>query len=294
MRLRKLLIANRGEIAVRIARAAAELGVATVAVFSKDDARSLHRSLADEAVALAGAGPAAYLDAEAMVAAAQGAGCDAVHPGYGFLAENAGFARLCAARGLTFVGPEPETLEALGDKLRARALAEAAGVPVAPATPAAASLEEVRAFARSGPIMIKAVAGGGGRGMRIVPFGEDPASAYEACAREAAAAFGDGRLYAEALVADARHVEVQIAGDGAELAVLGDRECSIQRRRQKLIEVAPAPALSAELRAAWPTPPANWARRPRSAASPPSSSWCGRTSASSSSRPIRACRSSTP
>jgi len=253
MAVRKLLIANRGEIAVRIARAAAELGIATLAVFSEDDAASLHRRLADEAAMLPGRGPAAYLDAEAIVAAALAGGCDALHPGYGFLSESADFARLCGARGLVFVGPGPGTLEAFGDKTRARALAVSLGVPSPEATAGAASLAEVRAFQanlRPGEgLMIKAAAGGGGRGMRPVAAGEDPARAFELCAREAEAAFGDGRLYAERIIPAARHIEVQLIGDGARVLALHDRECSIQRRRQKLIEVAPAPGLDPALRA---------------------------------------------
>lgn len=170
MPLRSLLIANRGEIAIRIARAAAELGIRSVAVYSQDDATSLHRRAADAAVALKGVGPRAYLDAEQLVAAAVEAGCDGVHPGYGFLAENAGFARLVAARGLTFVGPSPEALDLFGDKARARTLAEELGVPLAAATGAGTDLEAVRVLQAGLPagegVMIKAVAGGGGRGMR--------------------------------------------------------------------------------------------------------------------------------
>jgi acetyl/propionyl-CoA carboxylase alpha subunit/acetyl-CoA carboxylase carboxyltransferase component len=245
-----LLIANRGEIAIRIGRAAADLGVETVAVHSHDDAASLHVRLADRAVALQGVGPRAYLDIAAVVAAALDAGCDSVHPGYGFLSESAVFARACQAAGLTFVGGSPEALDLFGDKARARAFAAEHGVPLAPGTEAAASLDEVRALQASvGAIMIKALAGGGGRGMRIVAAEDDPAAAYEACAREAEGAFGDGRLYAEAIIPHARHIEVQIVGDGQRAIALHDRECSIQRRRQKLIEVAPAIGLSPEVRA---------------------------------------------
>lgn len=249
-RLKRLLIANRGEIAIRIARAAADLGVEAVAVHSQDDATSLHARLADRAVALEGVGPAAYLDIPAMVAAAVGAGCDALHPGYGFLSESAAFARACAAAGLTFVGASPEALDLFGDKARARAFAAEHDVPLAQGTGASASLEEVRALqAAVGAVMIKALAGGGGRGMRIVPADEDPAAAHEACAREAQAAFGDPRLYAEAIVPRARHIEVQVVGDGHGAVAIHDRECSIQRRRQKLIEVAPAIGLAAEVQA---------------------------------------------
>jgi acetyl/propionyl-CoA carboxylase alpha subunit/acetyl-CoA carboxylase carboxyltransferase component len=252
--MKTLLIANRGEIAIRIARAAAELGVRTVAVYSQDDAASLHRTAADEAVALGAAGPRAYLDGEALVAAALAAGCDAVHPGYGFLSESAGFARLCLEAGLVFVGPEPATLELFGDKGRARAFAAEHGVPLIPGLAGGASLAQVQAFAAELPsgeaVMIKAVAGGGGRGMRRVEAGEDLAAAYEACAREALAAFGDGGLYAERLVRRARHIEVQVVGDGRDAVAIHDRECSIQRRNQKLIEIAPAPGLSDAVRQA--------------------------------------------
>jgi acetyl/propionyl-CoA carboxylase alpha subunit/acetyl-CoA carboxylase carboxyltransferase component len=253
MPLRSLLIANRGEIAIRIARAAAELGIRSVAVYSQDDATSLHRQATDAAVALKGVGPRAYLDAEQLVAAAVEAGCDAVHPGYGFLAENAGFARLCAARGLTFVGPSPEALDLFGDKARARTLAEELGVPLAAATGAGTDLEAVRVLQAGLPagegVMIKAVAGGGGRGMRRVEPGGDLAAAFEICAREAEAAFGDGRLYAERLVRGARHIEVQVVGDGVSAIAVHDRECSIQRRNQKIIEIAPALGLPPAVRA---------------------------------------------
>jgi len=249
-----LLIANRGEIAIRVARAAAERGLRTVAVFSEDDARSLHTRKADVAVPLRGRGAAAYLDAEGLVAAAREAGCDAVHPGYGFLAESAAFARRCADAGLVFVGPAPGTLELFGDKARARALAERCGVPVLPGTAGSTGLGEAREFlAAAGPdagIVVKAVAGGGGRGMRRVRTPDELAAAFEACAREARVAFGDDALYVERWIPRARHVEVQIAGDGSGQVVhLGDRECSVQRRHQKLVEVAPSPFLSPALRA---------------------------------------------
>ena len=258
----RLLIANRGEIAIRISRAAQELGIAAVAVFSEDDGAALHRRLADEAIGLKGVGPRAYLDIESVVAAAIEGRCDAVHPGYGFLAENAAFARACAKAGLTFVGPDPETLELFGDKAKARELAASLGVPLAPATAGGASLEDIRAFKSSigADIMIKAVAGGGGRGMRAVSAADDPAEAYEICAREAVAAFGDGRLFAERFVGSARHIEVQILGDGIDAVAIHDRECSIQRRNQKIIEVAPAPNLSDSLRARLTTAAVDLAR----------------------------------
>jgi acetyl/propionyl-CoA carboxylase alpha subunit/acetyl-CoA carboxylase carboxyltransferase component len=248
----KLLIANRGEIAVRIARTAAEMGLATVAVFSEDDAASLHTRTADEAVGLKGSGPAAYLDIAQVVAAAKEAGADAVHPGYGFLSENPAFARACAEAGLTFVGPSPETLELFGDKGRARALAQQCGVPVLPGTDGPTSLDQARAFfeglGKGGAVMVKAVAGGGGRGMRPVEAIGDLAAAFERCASEAKAAFGDGDLYVEQFLPRARHIEVQIVGDGTSVSHLWDRECSLQRQRQKVVEIAPADMLPDELR----------------------------------------------
>ena len=249
---RKVLIANRGEIAVRIARAANELGIATVAVFAPEDALSLHVTRADSAVALPGAGAAAYLDIRAVVDAAVSAGCDAVHPGYGFLAENAGFARAVAAAGLTFVGPGPETLERFGDKGAARRLARETGVPLAAGTEGATSLAEAEAFMASlggRPIMVKAVAGGGGRGMRVVERAADLAEAYRRAASEAQAAFGSDALYVEELIRPARHVEIQVLGDAAGAVMhLFERECSLQRRHQKLVEIAPAPGLAPALR----------------------------------------------
>lgn len=250
--MQKLLIANRGEIAVRIARTAAEMGIATVAVHSEDDAASLHNLVADETLGLRGTGPAAYLDVEQVLEAARSTGCDALHPGYGFLSERAAFARACAATGLTFVGPAPETLELFGDKGRARALATSTGVPVLPGTDGPTSLEEARTFLAAlgpgGAVMVKAVSGGGGRGMRPVASSRELEEAYERCASEAAAAFGDPSLYVEELLGRARHVEVQLVGDGREVSHLWDRECSLQRQRQKLVEVAPAVAVAPEVR----------------------------------------------
>ena len=247
--IRRVLIANRGEIAVRIARGAAEAGIETVAVFSEDDAGAPHAGHAGAARALRGSGPAAYLDAAQLIAVARDAGCDAVHPGYGFLAEQAPFAAACAAAGLTFIGPRPATLALLGDKLRARALAAEIGVPVLDATPRRATLEQAEAFlARHGAAMIKAVAGGGGRAMRAVTDPAQLEAAWARCRSEAAGAFGDEALYVEQLLPRARHVEVQIAGDGRAVIHLGERECSLQRRHQKLIEVAPSPSLSPALR----------------------------------------------
>ncbi|MDP0397652.1 acetyl-CoA carboxylase family protein [Tsukamurella strandjordii] len=247
----KLLIANRGEIALRIIRTARELGIPTVAVFAADDADTPHVAAADTAVALAGNGPSAYLDQAAVLAAAAESGADTVHPGYGFLAENADFAAACAAAGLVFVGPEPAVLRTFGDKAAAREAAVDAGVPVPGATTGGADLETVRAFAAAHPggVMIKALAGGGGRGMRAVPAGGDLAAAYRACVSEAELGFSDGRVFAEELRTGARHIEVQVVGDGTAAIAVGDRDCSVQRRNQKLIEVAPAPALTQDRRA---------------------------------------------
>jgi len=254
MTFKRLLIANRGEIAIRVARAAAELDIATVAVFAADDARSLHIQSADQAVALPGSGAAAYLDIEAIVEAARAAGCDALHPGYGFLAENPALARACAAAKIAFIGPSPEVLEAFGDKARARALAVKCGVPVVAGTGGAASLADIQDFfarlPHDGAMMIKAAAGGGGRGMRVVREAGEIEAAFAAAAREAQAAFGDGALYAERLIEKARHIEVQVAGDRSGVLAVGDRDCSLQRRHQKIVEIAPAPNLEAGLRAA--------------------------------------------
>ncbi|MFD7299042.1 carboxyl transferase domain-containing protein [Streptomyces sp. NPDC059897] len=238
-----VLVANRGEIAVRVLRAAAELGLRTVAVHEPGDEAHLH--LADEAVPLAAGG---YLDAEALVAAARGSGCTYLHPGYGFLSESAGLARRCADAGVTFVGPSADVLDLFGDKARARALAVGTGVPVLPGTEGDTTLEEARAFLADGPVMVKAVGGGGGRGMRVV---RDPAEldeAWERCASEARQAFGRGELYVERLWEGARHIEVQVVGDGDSASHLWERDCSAQRRHQKLVEIAPAPGLDARVR----------------------------------------------
>ena len=249
--MKKVLIANRGEIAVRIARTAAERGLKTVAVFSEEDMHSLHREACDEAVSLGRAGPAAYLDSARIVEIAQQYGCAYVHPGYGFLSENADFARLCAEAEIVFLGPDPEVLEVFGDKSAARALAIAQAVPVARGTDGAATLEEARGFMEGlgGPIMLKAVAGGGGRGMRAVLSLDELAEAYERCRSEALAAFGRGDVYAEQLIRDARHIEIQIIGDGTgAVRHLFERDCTLQRRHQKLIEIAPSPFLDDDLR----------------------------------------------
>ncbi|MDQ8705322.1 carboxyl transferase domain-containing protein [Streptomyces sp. LHD-70] len=247
-----VLIANRGEIAVRVVRAARASGLRPVAVHTPGDRDALHVRLADEAHELTGAD--GYLDAEQLVAVARRADCGLVHPGYGFLSENAEFARLCRKAGLTFVGPSPEVLAEFGDKARARALAEAQDVPVLRATPAGTTLAEAAAFLDGlGPgaaVMVKAASGGGGRGMRVVRRPEELAEAFERCRSEAERAFGDGALYVEELLESARHIEVQVLGDGSgAVSHLWDRECTIQRRHQKLLEVAPCTTLGLEERA---------------------------------------------
>jgi acetyl/propionyl-CoA carboxylase alpha subunit/acetyl-CoA carboxylase carboxyltransferase component len=249
----RLLIANRGEIAIRIARTAAELNIASIMIYSQDDAASLHVRAGDEALPLSGAGPSAYLDGPQILRLALETGCEAIHPGYGFLSENPAFARLCNNAGVVFVGPSPEALTLFGDKVQARALAKRIGAPVLPGSIGAATLEQAEHFFSSlsegGAVMLKAIAGGGGRGMREVRALADMAGAYERCRSEALQAFGDGELYVEQLFPRARHVEVQILGDGTEVAHLWDRECSAQRQRQKLIETAPAFGLTADMRA---------------------------------------------
>ncbi|MEQ8267978.1 MAG: carboxyl transferase domain-containing protein [Parvibaculum sp.] len=248
--MKSLLIANRGEIAVRIARAGSELGLRTVAVYAEDDALSLHVRAADEALPLTGTGAAAYLDIKQIVAEAKQAGCDAIHPGYGFLSENAAFAEECAREGIIFVGPSPEALRLFGDKAEARALAERQGVPLFPGTNGATSLDEARAFMEKvgTAVMLKALAGGGGRGMRAVTDIKDLPEAYERCQSEAKAAFGSGDIYVEKLITRARHIEIQIVGDGKDVIDLGERECTLQRRNQKVVEVAPSPTLDAGMR----------------------------------------------
>ncbi|MEO8296228.1 MAG: carboxyl transferase domain-containing protein [Burkholderiales bacterium] len=250
--MKHLLIANRGEIAIRIARAAADLGLATTAIYSEDDRHSLHVQVADHKVALQGRGAPAYLDIDQVVRVARDAGCDAVHPGYGFLSENALFAKACQAAGLTFIGPSAEHLGLFGDKVRAREFARGLGVPLLPGTQGATSLDEARAFFRSlgadAAMMIKAVAGGGGRGMRAVRREEDIDEAYARCQSEALSSFGQAEVYVERLIERARHIEVQIVGDGREVSHLWERECTLQRRHQKIVEIAPSPTLPAALR----------------------------------------------
>jgi acetyl-CoA carboxylase biotin carboxylase subunit len=252
--LDRVLVANRGEIALRVMRACRELGLKTVAVYSTADEHALHVGQADESVCI---GPPraveSYLNVDAIVAAALRSGADAVHPGYGFLAENARFAHACREAGLVFVGPSPDAIEAMGDKARARELAAAAGAPTIAGSAGATTVEE--AFERADeigyPVLIKAAAGGGGRGIRIAAGAAELAPVFQQAALEAAAAFGDGSLYIEKFVDPARHVEVQVLGDGrGELVHVFERECSLQRRRQKLIEESPSPALDDETRAA--------------------------------------------
>ena len=250
--IKKLLIANRGEIVLRIAEAAAELGIATAGIFSEDDATSLHVRRVDEAMPLKGRGAAAYLDIAGVIAAAGDAGCDAIHPGYGFLSENVDFAEACIDAGFAFVGPTSEQLKLFGDKALARAFAGKNGAPVLSGTDGATDAAGIKAFfakhAKAG-IVIKAIAGGGGRGMRIVTQESEIADAFTRASAEAKAAFGNGDLYAERLIVRARHIEVQIVGDGAGgIVALGERECSVQRRSQKIVELAPSPHLAEAMR----------------------------------------------
>ena len=249
----KLLIANRGEIAARIMRSAHALGLATVAVYSDPDADAPYVTLADEAVRLPGAAPAdTYLRGDLIIAAAAATGADAVHPGYGFLSENAAFARACADAGLIFVGPAPETIAAMGDKVKAKALMANAGVPVLPGMTVTNDGDLAAAAETVGfPLLVKAAFGGGGRGMRLVADPADLPAAVQSARSEAASAFGDGTVFLERFVTDPRHVEVQILGDEAGTVVhLFERECSIQRRYQKIVEECPSPAVDACLRAA--------------------------------------------
>jgi propionyl-CoA carboxylase alpha chain len=249
----KLLIANRGEIAARIIRTAHALGIATVAAYSDPDAGAPYVTLADEAVRLPGAAPAdTYLRGDLVIAAAAATGAGAVHPGYGFLSENAAFAQACAGAGLVFVGPAPGTIAAMGDKVAAKATMADAGVPVLPGMTVTDDGDLAEAAARVGfPLLVKAAFGGGGRGMRLVAGPGELTEAVASARREAASAFGDGTVFLERYVVDPRHVEVQILGDAAGTVVhVFERECSIQRRYQKIIEECPSPAVDACLRAA--------------------------------------------
>jgi acetyl/propionyl-CoA carboxylase alpha subunit len=251
-RLTKLLVANRGEIALRIIRSAHLFGLKTVAIYSAVDANSAHVGAADEAIAIGPAEAAkSYLDIAAIIAAAKQSGTDAIHPGYGFLSERPEFAQAAADARIVFVGPRPDVMAALGDKVAARRIAVAAGVPVVPGIETA-EIVAAREFAAQVeyPILIKAAAGGGGRGMRVVAEASQLESALEAAAREAAAAFGDGRIFIEKYLAHPRHIEIQILGDDySGVVALGERDCSIQRRHQKVIEESPAPGLSNAMRA---------------------------------------------
>ncbi|WP_394782049.1 carboxyl transferase domain-containing protein [Undibacterium sp.] len=248
---KKILIANRGEIALRILRATQDLGIRAVAVYAEDDASALHVAGADEAVPLQATGAAAYLDMERLIGIAKQTGCDAIHPGYGFLSERADFAQACADAGICFIGPSVAHLQVFGDKAKARTLALQCSVPLVPGT-GAVTLEQAQAFFDAQPagssVMIKATGGGGGRGMRVVQQATELPQAYARCVSEARAAFGVDSVYVERLVSRARHIEIQVAGDGHHVMALGDRECTLQRRFQKLVEIAPSPSLTAELR----------------------------------------------
>ncbi len=250
----KVLIANRGEIAVRVIRACRELGYPTVAVYSEADRNAMHVAYADQAMPI-GPSPSreSYLRIDRILDAAKKSGAEAVHPGYGFLAENAQFARACRDAGLIFIGPSPESIEAMGSKTESRQRMKAAGVPVVPGlTEPVKSFDEIAAFAKESgfPIMIKASAGGGGKGMRLVERDEDLQSAYERVTSEAESFFGDGSVYAEKFISNPRHIEVQIVGDQhGNIVHVGERECTLQRRHQKVVEECPSPVVDAELRA---------------------------------------------
>lgn len=246
----KVLVANRGEIACRIMHTLRELGMGSVAVHSDEDRAAPHVWLADEAVALPP--PLGYLDAQAIVAAAKQTNATAIHPGYGFLSQSPGFARDCHAAGITFIGPSPDAMAALGDKRAARAVAEEHGVPVIPGARTCDTLAQAEAAASKigFPLLLKAAGGGGGKGMRRVDDAKDLAQAYAAAQREAKNAFADDRLLVERYIHPARHVEVQIFGDGKHAVALGERECSLQRRYQKIIEESPSPGVTPKVRAA--------------------------------------------
>ena len=250
----RVLVANRGEVAVRVIRALHELGIEAVAVYSTAERDALHVRLADQAVCI---GPPAatdsYLRIPNVIAAAETTGCEAVHPGFGFLSENPAFVRACTENNLVFVGPPAEVMEKTGDKARAKAEMRAAGVPLVPGTEGVAGLAEIRVAAveLGFPVLLKATAGGGGKGMRVVPSPDDLEAAYGAASAEAEAAFGDGSMYLEKALVPARHVEIQVLCDGqGGVLTLGERECSIQRRHQKLIEESPSLALTPETREA--------------------------------------------
>jgi acetyl-CoA carboxylase, biotin carboxylase subunit len=249
---KRVLIANRGEVAVRIIRACRELGVEAVAVYSTADRDSLHVKLADRAVHIGPPLPAdSYLRIPSLVAAATTTECDAVHPGWGFLAENAAFALACEDNDLVFIGPRAETIETMGDKIAAKEAMAEAGVPLVPGSDGAVDLDQASEVAAEVgfPVLLKASAGGGGRGMRLVERADDLEAAYRTASSEAQSAFGDGSLYVEKAVVGARHVEIQVLGDGeGAVLTLGERDCSIQRRHQKLVEESPSPAVTPEIR----------------------------------------------
>jgi geranyl-CoA carboxylase alpha subunit len=250
---RKVLVANRAEIAVRVCRTLREMGIASVAVHSEADRDALHVRSADEAVLIGPPAPAdSYLNVAALLEAARATGAEAIHPGYGFLSQSAAFARACGKAGVVFIGPSPESMEILGDKASSRRAAEKARVPTIPGVEGVASAEAaLKEAKRLGyPVLLKAVGGGGGRGMRRVNAPDELASAFDSARREAAAAFGDDRLFLEKLVHPARHVEIQILGDGTNAIAIGERECSLQRRYQKIIEESPCSALSDATRSA--------------------------------------------
>lgn len=248
----KILIANRGEIAVRIIRACKEMGVATVAVYSEADKNALHVSLADQSYCIGSAEATdSYLNENQIISTAILAGAQAIHPGYGFLSENAHFARLCRKNGIVFIGPDPDSMERLSDKAILKELIRTTGLTVIPGTKSVASVEEAKAEAlKIGyPVMLKACAGGGGRGIRLIRAEEDLEDAYMQATTEALSAFGDGSVYLEKYIFPARHVELQILADEfGNVVCLGDRDCSLQRRNQKLIEETPSPAVSKENR----------------------------------------------
>jgi pyruvate carboxylase subunit A len=249
---KKVLIANRGEVALRIIRACKELGIKTVAIYSEADVRSLYVKKADEAYLIPGDPLRAYLDYVRIVDLARQVGAQAIHPGYGFLAENADFARYCKRRGIVFIGPTPEQIETFGDKVRAKKVMSEAGLPVVPGSDGPiSSTEEALGLAREigFPLMLKAAFGGGGRGMRVVRNEEELREAFESAYREAEAYFGKGDIFVEKYIENPKHIEVQVLGDKyGNIIHLGERDCSIQRRHQKLIEIAPSPSLSKELR----------------------------------------------
>jgi len=300
--IRKLLIANRGEIALRVIRSARTLDITCVAVFSEPDADAPHVRQADEAVALPGStAEETYLRGDVIIDAALRAGADAIHPGYGFLSENADFAQACADAGLTFVGPPPAAIRAMGSKTSAKEMMAAAGVPVLPGLAIAndqqvpAGLADMAAAAVGFPLLVKAAFGGGGRGMRVV---HGPAGLHDAvagAAREARASFGDGTVFLERLVQRPRHVEVQVFADThGQVVHLFERECSIQRRYQKIIEEAPSPAVDDALRAELGAAAVTAAKTIGYAGAGTVSSSSTRAGSSSSSKSTPGCRSSTP